>query len=908
MSTYRLEKMFAPRSVAVVGASPKAGSVGRTILRNLREGGFEGPIHLVNPRYPEIDGFRCVPRLEDIAVAPDLVVVAAPPSSVLGIIASAGAMGVAAAIVITAGLGQGPGSLAEEVRTEARRHGLRLIGPNCLGLIVPAAKFNASFAATHAQPGDLALVSQSGAVAAGLVEWASHRNVGFSAVVSLGDKVDVDFGDCLDYFAIDRSTRAILLYIESINDARKFMSAARAAARTKPVVVIKSGRHAPGAKAAATHTGALAGADTVYDAAFRRAGLLRVLDLDELFAAAETLGRQRPFHGDRLAILTNGGGVGVLAVDRLIDLGGRLSTLSENTLATLNAVLPPTWSHANPVDIVGDADAGRYAASLQALLDDGANDAVFVLNVPTALASAAEAARAVVEVVERHRRAAHRPKPVFAVWLGGDPEAARIFESAGIPHFETEADAVQGYMHLVRYREAQDDLMETPDSLPREFVPDLITARRIVQGAILEGRRWLDPLEVNGLLRAYDIPAAPVTLARDEDEAAVAARPILDNGGTVAVKILSPDIVHKSDVGGVQLDLTSEQSVRTATREMLDRTQSLKPGARISGVTVQPMVRRPKARELIAGIADDPTFGPVVVFGRGGTAVEVINDKALALPPLDLKLAHDLIARTRVSRILNAYRDVPAADIGAVALVLVKLAQLAADNPEIREVDINPFLADKDGVIAVDARVVVAPVQGDVRKGSGHPRFAVRPYPKDWEREIAVRDGRRAFVRPVRPEDEDLFVEFFRHVSDEDLRLRFFAPIREFSHSFLARLIQIDYARAIAFVAIDPSSGEMMGAVRLHADANHDTGEYAILVRSDLKGIGLGWELMRLMIEWARVEGLREVQGQVLRENRTMLDMCRALGFGLRADPDDPDITIVTLPISSLTGAVGGPD
>lgn len=897
MSTYRLDKLLAPRSIAVVGASPRPGSLGLTFLRNLIAGGFEGDIVSVNPHHVEIEGRACFPSLAELPEIPDLIVVAVPPERVLGVIEEAGQIGVSVAIVATAGLGYGEGSLNEQVRLAARAHGLRVVGPNCIGVLAPRAKMNASFAAHSAKPGDLALVSQSGAIAAGLVEWAAQRNVGFSAIVSLGDKVDVDFSDCLDFFSADSGTRAILLYIESIDNAKKFMSAARAAARVKPVVVIKAGRHAQGAKAAATHTGALAGSDAVYDAAFRRAGLLRVLDLDQLFAAAETLGRQKPFPGNRLAVLTNGGGIGVLAVDRLVDLGGTLATISETTRNSLDAILPPTWSKANPIDIIGDANPERYAGALEALLTDPENDAVLILNVPTAVAGASEVASSIVNVVKKDRARGYRQKPVFAAWIGEDPESARVFEEARIPHFATEADAVRGFMQLVRYREAQNQLMETPDDLPHDFEPDTEAARAVVDHVVAQNRRWLDPLEVNALLKAYDIPTAPVLLATTPEEAAEAARPILAEGGTVAVKILSPDIVHKSDIGGVKLDLTTEEAVRRAAADIFERAARLKPGAQVTGVTVQPMVRRTKARELIMGIADDPSFGPVVLFGRGGTAVEVINDKALALPPLDLKLAHDLIARTRVSRRLKAYRDVPAADEGAIALTLVKLAQLAADIPDIRELDINPLLADETGVIAVDARVAVAP---ETRKGSGHPRFAVRPYPKEWERTIALRNGRNAFVRPVRPEDEDEFRRFFEKITPEDLRLRFFAPVRDFSHTFLARLTQLDYARAIAFVAFDGETGEMMGAVRLHADANHETGEYGILLRSDLKGLGLGWELMRLMIEWAKVEGLREVEGQVLRENSTMLDMCRSLGFSIRIDPDDPELRLVTLPIASI--------
>jgi acetyltransferase len=897
MSTYRLDKLLAPRSIAVVGASPRPGSLGLTFLRNLIAGGFEGDIVSVNPHHVEIEGRPCFPSVAELPEVPDLIVVAVPPERVTGVIEEAGRAGVSVAIVATAGLGYGEGSLSEQVRLSARAHGLRVVGPNCIGVLAPRARMNASFAAHSAKPGDLALVSQSGAIAAGLVEWAAQRNVGFSAIVSLGDKVDVDFSDCLDFFSADSGTRAILLYIESIDNAKKFMSAARAAARVKPVVVIKAGRHAQGAKAAATHTGALAGSDAVYDAAFRRAGLLRVLDLDQLFAAAETLGRQKPFPGNRLAVLTNGGGIGVLAVDRLIDLGGTLATISETTRNSLDAILPPTWSKANPIDIIGDANPERYAGALQALLTDPENDAVLILNVPTAVAGASDVASSIVNVVKKDRARGYRQKPVFAAWIGEDPESARVFEEARIPHFATEADAVRGFMQLVRYREAQNQLMETPDDLPHDFKPDTEAARAVVDHVVAQNRRWLDPLEVNALLKAYDIPTAPVMLATTPDEAAEAARPILAEGGTVAVKVLSPDIVHKSDIGGVKLDLTTEEAVRRAAADIFERAARLKPGAHVTGVTVQPMVRRTKARELIMGIADDPSFGPVVLFGRGGTAVEVINDKALALPPLDLKLAHDLIARTRVSRRLKAYRDVPAADEGAIALTLVKLAQMAADIPEIRELDINPLLADETGVIAVDARVAVAP---ETRKGSGHPRFAVRPYPKEWERTIALRNGRNAFVRPVRPEDEDEFRRFFEKITPEDLRLRFFAPVRDFSHTFLARLTQLDYARAIAFVAFDEATGEMMGAVRLHADANHETGEYGILLRSDLKGLGLGWELMRLMIEWAKVEGLREVEGQVLRENSTMLDMCRSLGFSIRIDPDDPELRLVTLPIASI--------
>jgi acetyltransferase len=896
MSTYGLDKLFSPRSVAVVGASPHKGSVGRAVVHNLRAGGFSGSLSLVNPYHREIDGLTAAASIESIDPVPDVAVITSPPESVPQIIAAAAGRGVAAAMILTAGLGHGTGSLAEAAERAAREKGLRIVGPNCLGAMVPAAKFNATFAIRMPRPGDLALVSQSGAIVAGTAEWAAQRAIGFSAVVSIGDQLDVDLGDLLDFFAMDRSTRAILLYVESIRNARKFMSAARAAARAKPVVVVKSGRHPQGAKASATHTGALAGSDEVYDAAFRRAGLLRVADLDELFGAVETLGRQRPFSGKRLAILTNGGGVGVLAIDRLVDLGGAVAELSPGARARLDAALPPIWSRANPVDIVGDADAERYAAALEALIEDRENDAILVLNVPTMLASPVDTAARVSSLVRSYRAGSARPKPVFAVWIGADRAALDAFEAAEIPHFDTESDAIRGFMDLARYSEAQEHLMATPPSLPEHFAPDWEAARRVIGAALADERSWLDPIEIGLLFAAYGIPIVPAVLAENAERAAEAATPFLVGGRTVVVKIQSRDIVHKSDIGGVRLNLTDEERVRAAAAEILAKVRAARPDARIAGVIVQPMILRPKARELIAGIADDPTFGPIVVFGYGGTAVEVVDDKALGLPPLDMNLAADLIARTRGARLLEAYRDVPAARRSDVALVLVKLAQLAADLPEIRALDINPLLADETGVLALDARVGIAPVEPRF-KGTGNPRFAVRPYPKEWERRVALADGTRAFVRPLRPEDESMARVLFDKVAPEDLRLRFFAQVKEFSHVFIARLTQLDYGRAMAFVALDEASGDQLGVVRLHADANYECAEYAILLRSDFKGRGLGWRLMQLMIEYARSEDLRRIEGQVLRENSVMLRMCRKLGFRVEADPKEPDICIVTLPL-----------
>jgi acetyltransferase len=898
MSTYRLKNLLLPRSVALVGASSRPGSVGRAILGNIRKADFQGRFGLVNPRHAEIDGVDTVAQLGDLPFVPELVVITAPAAAVAGIIEDAGKRGTAGALIITAGLGHGPGSMADACERAARKYGMRLIGPNCIGMMVPGVHLNASFAAHMPVAGNLALISQSGAIAAGMVDWAAQRAVGFSGIVSIGDQLDVDIADLLDYFALDYGTRAILLYVEAIKDARKFMSAARPAARIKPVVVVKSGRMAQGAKAAATHTGALAGSDAVYDAAFRRAGVLRVQDLGELFDCAETLGRLGSPPGKRLAILTNGGGIGVLAIDRLAELGGIAAAIGSDARERLDVVLPPTWSGSNPVDVIGDAGPERYAVALEALLADASNDAVLVMNVQTAIASAEEIAVTVTGIVRKYRERLRRAaKPVLAVWVGAAPNVVSLLSAAGIPNHQTEGDAIRGFMHLVRHREVVEELAQVPPAMPDSFAPDTEAARKIVAEAIADARHWLDPVEVKRLLEAYDITMVPTFAAADAEQAVAHASPLLAQGGTVVLKIMSRDIVHKSDVGGVVLNLTNAEAVRTAANDIIARAKALRPEARIAGVVVQAMVLRRKARELILGLADDPTFGTVIVFGRGGTAVEIINDKALALPPLDLQLARDLIDRTRVSRLLRAYRDVPAVKEDAVAMVLVKLAQIAADIPEIRELDINPLLADEAGVLAVDARVAIGPAQ---RKfgGAGPANFAVRPYPSQWKRHLELKDGWRVFVRPIRPEDEPLIHEFLRHVTAEDLRLRFFAPMKEFSHEFIARLTQLDYARAMAFVAFDEATRELLGVVRIHSDSIYETGEYAILLRSDLKGRGLGWALMQLIIEYAKSEGLKTIAGDVLAENTTMLAMCRQLGFSVTTDAEDTTLCNVSLKLN----------
>lgn len=894
MSTRRLDRAFQPKSLALVGASDRPGSTGRAVLDNIVSADFGGVLHVVNPRHHEIAGRKSYAALRDLPEPPDLVIVVAPKEMVAAIVQEAADIGVPAVLVMTDDPRPGPESLFQQLRAIARSRDIRIFGPNCYGLIAPRGKLNASLSALPVLPGDLAVISQSSAVLGAIIAWAHTHQVGFSGMAALGHMADVNFGDMLDFYALDPATRAILLYVEHLEDAKGFMSAARAASRVKPVIVVRAGRH-EASRRAATHAGNLATTDAVYDAAFRRAGLLRVPDIDALFDAAEALGRLKPFTGERLAIVTNGRGVGNLAIDQLLDLDGKLAEISPATRESLQPFAPESWNGQPPVELPADASPANYGQALSLVLQDRANDAVLAIHSPNVLVNSQDMACATVEAVKRYRRGAINAKPVFAVWYGADEDTNHIFEGARIPHYER--GAVSGFMHMVKWRQAREALMAAPPSLPVDFAPNTAKARAIVQQAISRGHSWLAPVEISALLEAYDIPIAPARLARTPEEAAEVARLVLGRYGGCVVKIMSRDIVHKSDLGGVALDLRSVEQVVEATTKMLERVAVEAPNARVDGVTIHPMVRRPNARELVLGVTDDPTFGPVLIFGRGGKAVEVINDTTLALPPLDLSLARSMIERTRVVRALRDYRDIPAADIDAVALLLVKISQLSADIPELRELELNPVLADSDGVVVVDARAKVAPFSGRALSG-GNPRFAIAPYPKAQERRTSLKNGAPVQLRPVRPEDEEMYKVFFTHVLPEDIRLRFFAPVKEFSHAFIARLIQIDYARSFVSVAVEEETGLMLGVVRLMLDADRQHGEYAVLLRSDLKGQGLGWKLMKYMIEFARQEGVQTIDGQVLNENGAMLQMCQALGFRVENDPQEPGVKKVVLDLT----------
>jgi acetyltransferase len=877
MSVRNLEALFAPASVAVIGVSDRTDSVGRVVLRNLQGGGFKGPMWVVDQRNGNVAGQPTFPDVESLPATPDLAVICTPAASVPGLIEALARKGTRAAAVLTAGLKQSGGgsTLEQSMLAAARPHLLRILGPNCLGLLVPGVALNASFAPGNALPGTLAFVTQSGALATAMLDWANSHGIGFSHFISLGDSADVDFGDVLDYLASDPGTRAILMYMESVKAARKFMSAARAASRNKPVIVVKAGRAPAGARAAASHTGALAGSDAVFDAVVRRAGMLRVDTLESLFDAAETLAHVKPWRGERLAILTNGGGAGVLAADALALGGGQLAELGPDTLKALDQCLPATWPRANPVDIIGDAPVDRYGAALRVLLAAPEVDGVLFMHAPTAIVPAGEIAAECLPLIQQ------AGKPVLACWLGGATVAVarQAFSAAGMASYSTPERAVAGWLQRVSYCRNQEALLQLPSGLLEDFRPDSAQAQALLDRALREGREWLDEEQAKLLLQAYGIPTVETLRAHDAEEAVAAATRI---GFPVVLKIVSPQILHKSDVGGVALSLESADEVRAATVRMRQRVAHLQPHAQVLGFTVQAMAQRRGAHELIVGIASDAVFGPVILFGEGGTAVELRKDRAVGLPPLNERLASDLIAQTQVAALLAGYRGRAAIDQRALIGALLKVSQMACDLPALAELDINPLLADAQGVLALDARVRVRkPVPGEPS------RLAVRPYPSGLEEKVML-GGAELLLRPIRPEDGDRLAAFYAKASPSDMRLRFFMVRREVPHSELARYCQIDYERDMTFIALapgpDPAGAPVMaGEVRAVCDPDNRKAEFAIQVAAAWQGKGLGRVLLAKLIRYLRERGTQEVTGQCLTENSAMAALARRSGFDVSA-------------------------
>lgn len=883
MSIRNLDSLFAPESVAVFGASDRPASVGGTVWRNL-SAEFKGKLYPVNPRLKHLGEHAVYASVAALPHAPHLAVICTPPSTVPGLIAELGERGTKAAVVVTAGLDK---HQKQAMLDAARRHTLRILGPNCIGMLVPHLGLNASFAHANAAPGQLAFVSQSGALVTAMLDWANSRNIGFSHFVSLGEHADVDFGDMLDFLGSDPRTRAILLYIESIEAPRKFMSAARAAARNKPVIVVKAGRSAQGQKAAASHTGALAGSDEVFDAAISRAGMLRVFTLQHLFIAAELLARFRDNRSEKLIVLTNGGGAGVMAADAAAFAGVELATLSPTLVEQLDAVLPGNWSRSNPVDIIGDAPAQRYVDAMKVLRQDR-DSAILFVQAPTAIVPSTDIAQALLPL------ASERPPRVLGSWLGHSAvaEARAIFRAGGVPDYDTPEEAVRAFSFLRQYHRHQAELMETPTANTLNGSVDLAAIRKLVQFVLADGREILTEPEAKEFLRLAGVPVTPTRVVPPEPPAVVYAAETL--GYPVVIKILSHDISHKSDVGGVRLNLHNAAEVEQAAQAMLDRVAERMPHARIDGFTVQPMVRLKNAHELIIGASVDPLFGPVILFGQGGTSVEVVADRALALPPLNTSLAEALVERTRIAKLLRGYRDVPPARMDAITGTLVAISQLLADVPEIAELDINPLLVNDQEAVALDARVRVSR-----NRPSGADRFAIRPYPQELASTHDWNGIGTLTVRPIRPEDEPQHRAFIECMDPEDIRMRIFYSRRSIEHSELARLTQIDYEREMAFVATVSVNGneETVGVVRGICDPDNDSAEFGVMVRSDMKGHGLGRLLMDKLIAYLRSHGTQRIVGTILRENKGMLALASDLGFSVKPHPEDPDLREVELPL-----------
>ncbi|MGV3743150.1 MAG: GNAT family N-acetyltransferase, partial [Burkholderiaceae bacterium] len=852
-------------------------------------------IYPINPKYSTLAGLEVYPGVAQLPTVPDLAVICTPAVTVPGLIEELGRRGTKAAIVLSAGLSsiqdENGMSMRDRMLTAAQPHLLRILGPNCVGLLVPGIGLNASFAHIGALPGKIAFVSQSGAMVTGVLDWANARGIGFSKFISLGEGADVDFGDILDYLASDPETQAILLYVEAVTSSRKFMSAARAAARSKPTIVIKAGRVPEGAKAAASHTGALAGSDDVYDAAFRRAGMLRVLTTEDLFDAVETLARARPLSGERLAILTNGGGPGVMATDSLIADEGMLAVLAEKTLRELDGALPVNWSRANPADIIGDAPAGRYVDALEVLQRDDGVDASLLIHAPTAIVPSLDIAKAILPLAQSSS------KNILTCWLGGTAVASSraLFAEQGVPSYETPEKAVRGFMQMVHFQRNQRMLMQVPAAVSSSSANERKNAARVISAVLEDGRDMLSEAEAKTVLAAYGIPIVETKIVDSVEAAVHAAEEI---GFPVALKILSPEISHKSDVGGVALDLDSSIAVQAAGSRMMERIARLRPDARLEGFTVQSMARRPEGRELIVGVATDSVFGPVILFGQGGIAVEIMADRAIALPPLNTVLARDLVSRTRVAKLLKAYRNLTEADTEAICRTLVQVSEMIIDHPEIVELDINPLIADSEGVIALDARIRVRPIAGN-----GIDRLAIRPYPEELEESIRWPDGTQSdsvMLRPIKPEDAPEHALFFEALAPEDLCDRAFKPIERLHPSQIVRMTQIDYDREMAFIACRKradGSAEILGVARALTDPDNIAAQFSVIVRSNLKDQGLGHALLGKLIRYCRARGTRRIAAQTFSGNSRMINLARSFGFEIGA-ADEPDVVSLRLELA----------
>lgn len=874
-----LAPLLEPASVVIIGASERSGAIGEVLMRNMVDAKFRGKLYAVNPKHASIHGVRCYPSVADLPPGIDLAVIATPAPSAPDLIDQCGLAGIRSAVVISAGFGEtGETGKALERRMleNARRHNLRILGPNCLGLMRPDSGMNATFARGAAHSGSLGLISQSGAVCTALIDWALPNRIGFSSIVSLGASCDVDFGELIDYLVNDPATAHILLYIEGVRDARRFVGALRAAARVKPVILMKVGRYPAGSRAIQSHTGAMVGTDDVFDAVVRRTGVVRVKTIGQLVAAAQALAsRVRP-QGNRLAIITNGGGPGVMAADRATELGLPLATLSPATIDSLQDALPAAWSHGNPLDLIGDADPARYRAAVNACLADPAVDGALVILTPQAMTEADATASAVVETAHGSH------KPLLACWMGEQSVAGArgIFAKAHVPVFSTPEPAVDMFAHVSAFYHNQQTLLQVPAPLELPTAPDIAAAKRVIDAALAQGRRALTQTEAKQVLAAFHIPVVRSLAAASADAAVARAAEI---GYPVALKIDSPDISHKSDIDGVRLDLADSDAVREAYAQVTANAARLRPQARIDGVVVETQLGSKQAREVMLGIVRDPVFGPAIAFAAGGTAAEVLHDRALDLPPLNAALAAAMIGRTRIARMLGAFRDLAPIDMSALQAVLLRVSEMACELPSIGELDINPLIVDDRGATAVDARIVISPHEHRRRR---YEHLAIHPYPSELVTHCELRGGERVTLRPIRPEDAGIEQAFVRRLSPASRYFRFMGAVRELTPTMLMRFTQIDYDREMAFVATRTEDGveTEIAVARYISNPDGSSCEFAAVVEDAWQRRGLGRIMMRQLIAHAQSRRLTRMIGHILNNNTGMLALCAELGFTVEHD------------------------
>jgi acetyltransferase len=889
MGQHYLRSLFSPGSVAVIGASERTNAVGEIVFRNILGSGYTGLLYPVNPAHQEVQGRRAYATIQEIETPVELAVICTEAETVPDIIEACGKHGVRAAVVLSAGFteaGARGAALERTMLANAKNYGVRIIGPNCLGIIRTAIGLNATFFKGSVKAGNLALVSQSGALCAAILDWAPSNDIGFSSVVSMGAASDVDFGEILDYLATDEQTGSILVYVEGVRKARGFMSALRAAARSKPVFVIKVGRHDAGSRAVMSHTGALVGSDDVFDAALRRAGVVRVASIGGLFSAAKSLASPRRYLGNRLAIITNGGGPGVMAIDRAVDVGVSVASLSPETVERLNRVLPAIWSHNNPVDIIGDATPQRYRDAIGICMEDPGVDGVLVILTPQAMTQPLEVAKLLVE------EAGQFSKPLLTSWMGASQtmEGRAQFVQAGIPSFSTPEAAVEAYSYITAYYRNQRLLAQVPEPLSHHDVPDVAGARMVIESVLAERRKVLSEMESKALLSTFHIPVAKTVVARSPGEALLLAE---EFSFPVAMKINSPDITHKSDAGGVKLNLMNAAAVRTAYHEILEEVKRNRPDARVDGIALQPMVRKPNGRELMVGVISDPIFGPVISFGAGGTTVEVLGDRAIALPPLNGFLARELISGTRIAKLLGSFRHMPPVQMEALESLLLRVSEMVCELPWLKEMDINPLIVDEHGLVAVDARIVVdhAPVSAD-----RYAHMAIHPYPAHLVTHWQLPDGRDVTIRPMRPEDAAIEQDFVRHLSEEAKYFRFMHAVQELSEPMLVRFTQLDYDRELALIAVTEEKGREVeiGVCRYAINPDGESCEFALVVSDQWQHKAIGHRLMGSLIDAARGKGLTVMEGEVMASNHEMLKLVATLGFTIATSQEDSSIKKVT--------------